>query len=205
MNIAIIGAGKVGSALAKGLAKAGHQITLGVRNRNSDKVRNLTKEKQNISADSISEASAKNDVIIVATPASAVTEVAGNLGDVRDKVIIDATNSIFSTPETHDTASDILHDLTDSSHIVKCFNSTGYENLENPQFGDVAIDMFVAGSSEKGKQTAIKLAKDIGFANCYDFGGDDKIPLLEDLAMCWINLAIMQKLGRDIAFKILKR
>ena len=77
--------------------------------------------------------------------------------------------------------------------------------MENPKYGDIAIDMFAAGSSVKAKEVAKKLSLDAGFAECYDFGGDDKVELLEQFALSWINLAIMQKLGRNIAFKVLKR
>jgi 8-hydroxy-5-deazaflavin:NADPH oxidoreductase len=55
------------------------------------------------------------------------------------------------------------------------------------------------------KQVATKLASDIGFASCFDFGGDDKVELLEKFALSWINLAIMQGHGRDIAFKVVRR
>jgi hypothetical protein len=88
---------------------------------------------------------------------------------------------------------------------VKCFNSTGFENMENPNYGGIAIDMFAAGSSPKAKEIAKKLALDAGFAECYDFGSDDKVELLEQFAFSWINLAILQKQGRDIALKVLKR
>lgn len=67
------------------------------------------------------------------------------------------------------------------------------------------IDMFCAGNSRKAKEIATQLAKEIGFSECYDFGGDDKVELLEQFALCWINLAIIQKHGRDIAFKLIKR
>jgi hypothetical protein len=39
----------------------------------------------------------------------------------------------------------------------------------------------------------------------YDFGGNDKFDLIEQFAFCWVNLAIIQKQGRDLAFKILRR
>jgi len=65
--------------------------------------------------------------------------------------------------------------------------------------------MFTAGDSQKAKDTVTKLAIDLGFESCYDFGGDDKFPLIEQFAMAWINLAIMQGEGRDIAFKVLRR
>lgn len=88
---------------------------------------------------------------------------------------------------------------------MKCFNSTGFENMDDPLYGEQAINMFVAGDSQKGKKVATQLAKDIGFAECYDFGGDDKIDSLEQLVLAWINLAIFQKMGGNLAFKILKR
>jgi 8-hydroxy-5-deazaflavin:NADPH oxidoreductase len=57
----------------------------------------------------------------------------------------------------------------------------------------------------QAKTIATQLALDAGFATCIDFGGDDKVALLEQFALCWINLAMMQGMGRNIAFKLLKR
>lgn len=65
--------------------------------------------------------------------------------------------------------------------------------------------MFVAGDSVRPKEVAIRLAKETGFAECYDFGGDDRVEALEKLAFAWINLATFQGMGRDMAFKVLKR
>jgi hypothetical protein len=124
---------------------------------------------------------------------------------VKDKVIIDATNAVFAKPAPYQNGVEALLALTDSKHVVKCFNSTGFENMENPIYQGMGIDMFVAGDSVKGKEIACQLAKDLGFAECYDFGGNDKVNLLEQFALAWINLAIMQKQGRDMAFKILRR
>ncbi len=75
----------------------------------------------------------------------------------------------------------------------------------DPIYQDAGIDMFYVGNNEEANQVAIQLAKDIGFANCYNFGGADKVALLEQFALSWINLAIMQGHGRNIAFKIIKR
>jgi 8-hydroxy-5-deazaflavin:NADPH oxidoreductase len=75
----------------------------------------------------------------------------------------------------------------------------------NPKYGNIDADMFVAGNSTKGKEIAVRLAKDIGFAECYDLGGDHRVEMLEQLAMIWVNLDIFQKQGRNIAFKILRK
>lgn len=205
MKIAIIGAGNVGGALAAGWAKAGHDVILGVRNLDDSEIKALVAANKNISATSVSEAAKDAAAILVSVPVAAINEVAKTLGETKDKIIIDATNSVFQRPEPYAHGVEAFKALTKCADVVKCFNSTGFENMANPQYGDTGIDMFVAGSSQKGKAIAQQLAQDLGFAECYDFGGDDKIALLEQFALAWINLAIMQKHGRGMAFKILKR
>ena len=205
MKIAIIGAGNVGGALAKGWASAGHTVLLGVRNAGSEAVKTLLAANKNISAQIAQDAARAAEVILVALPIPAVVEVAKSLGDLRGKIVIDATNAVFQAPEPYAHAAEAFKALTHCEHVVKCFNSTGFENMANPRYGALGLDMFVAGNSVEGKKIATKLAKDLGFDQCYDFGGEDKIALLEQFALSWINLAIMQQQGRNIAFKLLRR
>lgn len=205
MKIAIIGVGNIGGTLAKAWLAAGHEILLGVRDVESDGVQALMALSDRVVAKPIYEAAQEAEVILIAVPSQAVFDVAKNLGYVADKIIIDAMNSVGKKPEPYANTAEALKNLTHCRHLVKCFNGTGWENIANPLYGNIAIDMFVAGSSQKAKDVAITLAKEVGFAECYDIGGDDKIQLLEDFALFWINLAIMQRQGRNIAFKLLKR
>jgi predicted dinucleotide-binding enzyme len=101
--------------------------------------------------------------------------------------------------------SDALLAHTQTQHVVKCFNTTGFENLQNPIYPDGAIDMFMAGDSPEGKEAARELALQLGFAACWDMGGNDRFSLMEQMAMCWINLAIIQGQGRNMAFRLVKR
>lgn len=205
MKIAVIGAGNVGGALAAGWARAGHEIVLGARNPADNELKALMASNKNISATSVSEATEQAEVILISVPVAAINDVAQALGEVKNKIIIDATNSVFQKPEPYAHGVAAFKAITKCEDIVKCFNSTGFENMANPKYGELGIDMFVAGSSQRGKAVAQQLAKDLGFAECYDFGGEDKIALLEQFALSWINLAIMQKHGRGMAFKILKK
>jgi 8-hydroxy-5-deazaflavin:NADPH oxidoreductase len=120
-------------------------------------------------------------------------------------VIIDAMNSVRVKPEPFSNTTEALIKLTNCKDIVKCFNATGAENMANPIYNGKGIDMFYAGDSDKAKKVAEQLAKDIGFENVYNFGGSDKFNLLEQFALGWINLAMMQGYGRSIAFKVLNR
>ena len=95
MKIGIIGAGNIGGSLGKVWSTKGHQIVFGVRDPNSDKTRKALAEiGVNAQALSIAEASTFGEILVLAVPWTAVKETIASLGNVRDKIIIDATNRI---------------------------------------------------------------------------------------------------------------
>lgn len=204
LNIAIIGSGNVGGALAQRWIQAGHSVLIGAKFPLSEKNKKLANLIGEDKFTSIESAVKLSDVLLVATPPTAIIDALAQMGDTSGKVIIDATNSIMQGPESYKT---VYHYLMEKAQadIVKCFNTTGFENMLNPVYNGEAIDMFMAGDSERAKSVAKQLALDCGFATCIDFGKSDKVELLEKFALSWINLAIMQDYGRDLAFKIVRR
>ncbi|MEM9823154.1 MAG: NAD(P)-binding domain-containing protein [Bacteroidota bacterium] len=203
MNIAVIGTGNIGSTLASKWVEKGHRIFLGVRDTNNFKGQALV-QNDLISAHPIAEAVAHSDVILIATPPEIAPNLAKQMGNTHGKVIIDATNSVRTKPAPYETAYHALAELTEAD-VVKCFNTTGFENMANPNYDGHAIDLFMAGDSDRAKAVAHALAMDVGFDNCYDFGQGAQVVLLEQLAISWINLAIFQQMGRNIGFKLLHR
>jgi 8-hydroxy-5-deazaflavin:NADPH oxidoreductase len=205
MKIAIIGTGNVGGALATAWAKAGHTILLGVQEATRFKGKELLTN-PHTEVHSIHNAVRHADVILIATPAPAAVDVAKSLGDTSGKIIIDAMNIVMGRgPAGFTNTADAILANTNSRDVVKSFNTTGFNNMKNPVYGDVALDMFMAGDSEQGKKAVRQLAHDAGFAECYDVGGNDKFQLMEQFAFFWINLAMMRGQGREIGFKLLKR
>ncbi|GAA4403647.1 NAD(P)-binding domain-containing protein [Nibrella viscosa] len=204
MNIAVIGTGNVGGALAQAWAKAGHTVRLGVRNPESYKGKEDLETAAAISAHSIPEAVAQSAVVLIAIYPQGTKELVETMGDVSQKVIIDAMNSLQTRPEPYNNTTEALLDWTNCKDVVKCFNTTGYVNMLDPVYNGEGVDMFMAGDSQKGKEVAMQLAKDAGFGNCYDVGGNDKFGLLEQLTALWISLAMTQN-NWNIAFKLLKR
>jgi len=200
MKIAIIGTGNIGGTLATHWANKGHQIFLGVRDKNNFKGSSLSGN-ANTTLHSIEEAAQAAEVILVATPPQFANSLAAQFGDVNGKVIIDASNAVRTQPEGFPTAFHAFESLT-NAQVVKCFNSTGFENMRQPKIGETGLDMFMAGDSEEAKAIAKQLALDVGFENCYDFGGSNRVQLLEQFALSWINLAIFQGMGRRIGFKL---
>lgn len=204
-RIAIIGLGNVGAALARNWRKAGHNVVFGAQFPLSEKSRRLLEEFGEDRFLTVPEAIAQSQVILLATPAAAVMELADELKvDLSHTVIIDATNAIMPLPDGYPTAFHFLAERT-NARLVKCFNSTGFENMADPVYGGQSIDMFMAGDNPEAKQVARQLALDCGFGDCIDFGKTDKVELLEKFALTWINLAIMQGIRRQIAFKLVRR
>ncbi|OJW84044.1 MAG: hypothetical protein BGO69_09530 [Bacteroidetes bacterium 46-16] len=204
MNIAIIGEGTVSENMAQCLAKAGHEIYLGLREEGAVS-ESLLEKFENIHACTVGFASSEADIIVIAIPAEEVREMAYQMDDVRKKIIIGATGNVYPKPVEFVHTINAIKAITGAEHVVKCFNCAGYEDILKSSFRKQGVDMFVAGDSKKAKEMVKLLAKDMGFANCYDFGDNDTVPLLEDMAKCWYNLAITQKLGEKISFKLVRK
>lgn len=204
MKIAILGSGNVGGALAQRWIKAGHTVLVGARFPLSEKNIKLATQIGEDRFASIPMAVAQCDVVLISTPPTAIFDIIREMGDASGKVLIDATNAIRQKPEPYPTVYHALVDKT-QGQVVKCFNSTGFENMQNPEYHGEKIDMFMAGDSAEAKETARQLALDAGFGTCWDFGKGEQVVLLEQFALSWINLAIMQGHGRDLAFRLVRR
>lgn len=205
MNIGVLGAGNVGGALATSLFRAGNVVYVGVRDVNSDSANKLRQAAPDLPIVSVERAINQSSVLILALPVGALIPTAELLKGKTDKIILDATNSVFQKPIPYQNGVEVIKQVAGIENVAKCFNTTGFENMANPNYNGTSIDMFIAGSSTKAKEVATALSLAIGFGKVYDFGGDDKVPLIENFAMAWINLAILQKQGRNIAFKVLHR
>lgn len=205
MNISIIGSGNVGQALGQQWSRSGHHVVFGARNPESPKTQLALQLIEGARVQPIADALHDPDVVVICTPPEAVHELISELRTLSDVVIIDATNSVRTKPDPYPTVFHALRAQLPEARVVKCFNTTGFENMKKPISGDAQLDMFMAGDDEKAKSVARQLSADCGFGECYNFGGDDKVQLLEQFALSWINLAIMQGYGRDIAFRVVRR
>jgi hypothetical protein len=210
LKITILGAGNVGSALGKRWAEHGHHITFGSRNPQSDKVQQLVKDIGNgTRATAISDSVDDTDVVLLATPWSAAEGVIDQIGNLQDKVLIDATNPIAEglsglTIGTTASAGEMIAQWCPGAKVVKAFNPTGSGNMANPKYKSGQIAMPICSDNSEAKSTVKQLAEDLGF-EVYDAGPLASARYLEPMAMLWITLAYKQGLGPDMAFKIIKR
>ena len=157
MKIAIIGTGNVGGALAQQLIKAGHTVLMGAKFPLSEKSINLATKIGEDRFTSIEYAAKQCEVIIITTPPDAVLQLIPQLGNLEGKTLIDATNSVRTRPEPYPTAYHAIKAITKLETVVKCFNTTGFENMLNPLYKGEGIDMFCAGNNKESKQIVVEV------------------------------------------------
>ncbi|MHC4225702.1 MAG: NADPH-dependent F420 reductase [Planctomycetota bacterium] len=210
MDIAILGAGSVGGNLGRGWTKAEHRITFGVRDPSAAKVTALVSEVGNgARAAGVAEAAATAGVVVLATPWPVTEEVLAATGGLAGKVLVDCTNPIdpatFSLAVGFDTsAAERIAAWAPDARVVKAFNTIGAEHFLDPSFEARKASMFVCGDDAEAKELVLGLAADLGFAP-EDAGPLVNARLLEPLAMVWIEIAVKQHRGRNIAFRLLRK
>jgi 8-hydroxy-5-deazaflavin:NADPH oxidoreductase len=201
MKIGIIGAGQVGTSLARALTSLSHPVMLSSRTPESDKMQALRDDiGAQISVGTVAETVAFGEALIMAVGWSAVPDAVQQGGDWSGKILIDATNRFGGTGES--AAQDLAH-LT-GARVVKAFNTIGAEHYQNPIFEGQPASMLVAGDDAEAKQVAMSLARELGFEPI-DAGGLAAAIHLENLAGVWVHLALRTGLGRNIGFRLLKR
>ncbi len=209
MKVAVLGTGDVGGTLGKRWAQKGHEVIFGSRAPRSDKVRELLAVAgPNAKAAGNAEAVAAGEVIALATPWDTAPQLLQSIKNWTGKVLIDCTNPITADFQSAvgmtTSAAEQVATWAWGARVVKAFNTTGYNNMADPIYHGEPITMFICGDDTEAKAVVTRLAEDLGF-EVVDSGALSVARYLEPLAMLWIHLAVVQKLGRDIAFKLVRR
>lgn len=209
MKIAIIGTGRVAAALGKGWAARGHMVTFASRQPGSEKVQALVDVTgPNASAARVADVAGRSSILVLAVPFSAVRDVLAQAGDLSGKVLIDCTNPIApGLRPLFDSATSGAEQIAAWSpgvRVVKAFNTTGAENMANPRYNGGAATMFLCGDDELAKAAVWQLAEELGFEPV-DAGSLSAARHLENLALLWIHLAQVNGLGRNVAFRLVRR
>ena len=210
MNVGIIGAGNVGGALGKRWVAAGHRVKFGVRDAAKPDVQQLLQDCDgDVSAGGVADAAQFGDVVLLTIPFPATQASLESAGDLTGKVLIDCTNplkpDLSGLTVGHDaSAGEQVAKWAKGTRVVKCFNTTGANNMENPAYPDGKPVMFCCGDDASANAIVMKLGNEIGF-EMIDAGKLEIARLLEPLAMLWIHLAYRGGLGREFTFKLMRR
>jgi hypothetical protein len=209
VNIGIIGSGNVGKALGQNWVKHGHKVLFSF-SRDPQKLGQLARSLgPGASVGTPADAAKFGEVVVLATPWPVAQEALRAAGSLDGKILADCTNPLkadlsgLALGHTTSAAEEISR-WAPGARVVKAFNTTGAENMGNPQFGSARASMFVCADDAAAKSVVGRLATDAGF-EVVDAGRLASARLLEPLAMLWIHLAYAQGLGTGFAFTLLRR
>jgi 8-hydroxy-5-deazaflavin:NADPH oxidoreductase len=191
MDIAIIGAGNVGGALAGSAGRAGHTVV--VSSKSGDSASKVAEATGARAAGSTRDAVEAADVVILAVPYPSVGEVLGEAGDaLAGKILVDATNPLkpdYSGLATEGTSgAEEIQKLAPGSRVVKAFNTQLAARQADPAVAaGLRVDGYVAADDADAKATVLGLVGEIGM-NPVDAGGLAMARYLEALAFLNISL-----------------
>lgn len=211
MNIAIIGAGNVGTSLAKGWTHAGHVIRFGVVAPNDAKHEKTLREVPEASVNTIGIAAKEADVVVLAVPWDVVPDALSACGEMHDRILIDVTNPLqvgssglelavgFNT-----SGGETVAQLAPGASVFKTMNQVGFAVMSDTAGYAAQPVMFVAGDDGIRKPQVMALVAELGF-EALDAGPLRNARLLEPYAMLWIDQAINRGAAPTNAFGMLRK
>lgn len=208
MSISIIGAGNVGLALGKAFTSRGEPVVFGVSDpaKYAHAVAGLGALAMIGSVENALDASG---LVILAVPYSAAVILVQTRADWKGTILVDATNPLaaglagLSVGTTTSGAETIAH-AAKGARVVKAFNTTGAENMEDTHYAKGTPFMPICGDDAEARAKVVALATLIRF-DAVDCGDLSAARYLEPFAMTWIHMAIKLGLGRRFAFARLQR
>ncbi len=211
MKIGFLGLGQVGGTLARKLGAKGHSVFLAAREPKSQQLFDLSQEiGANAQVELIQTAIEKSDVIVLATPWSAVDSIIESCSDqLKGKVLIDCTNPLMPDLSgllalSEQSAGEYIQKSLPATKVVKAFNTVGFNIMANPILEGRKVAMYFCGNDEEARFLTQQLITDIGFQPV-DAGDISASRLLEPFALLWIKTAYKFGVGRGFAFSLVKK
>lgn len=208
MKLAILGTGKMGSAIGKRLACTGYEIVYGSREPqlNMDKFADYG----NISVSSYQDACRQCEAAIVAVPwAHTLPLLISQRENLEGKVVVDLTNPLSAdishlVVPTMSSAAELIAGTLEKSMIVKAFNGITADNFPTPNFSGETAQVFFCGDAAEAKAVAKALINACGY-QAEDCGALSNARYLEALAMLWLQLAFWEDKGSDFSFRMVQK
>ena len=183
MRVGILGSGAVGKALARGLARHGHEVRIGTR---KDAVDDLP-------VGTPAAVVGGADLVFLSVLGTAAVEVARSVGEELDgKVLIDTTNPLdlsASRPRLFvghtDSLGEQVQRAVPEAQVVKAYNTVGNTLMVDPVLPGGPPSMFIGGDSEDAKAAVSALLQSTGW-DVVDLGGIEASRYLEPMCIAWV-------------------
>jgi 8-hydroxy-5-deazaflavin:NADPH oxidoreductase len=194
-NVAVIGSGVVGEALAAGFLKHGYRVMRASRDPGKLKAWKDAGGRD-ASTGTFAEAAAWGDAVVLAvkgTAAEAAVDLCGAKA-LSGKIVMDATNPIAdAAPENgvlryftdiNRSLMEQLQERAPKARFVKVFSCVGNAFMVNPDFGGEKPTMFICGNDAVARRSVAGVLAKFGW-DVEDLGTAEAARAIEPLAMLW--------------------
>lgn len=214
MKIGIIGSGAVGQVLARAFLTEGHEAMLGTRNTGKPEVQKWKGENTKGRIGTFAEVAAFGELLVLAVAGGAAEEALTESGveNLKDKVVIDATNPIAKeAPENgvlkfftgiNASLMEGLQSRFPQARFVKAFNSVGNTQMYKPKYTEGKPTMFICGNDDEAKKTVTDILSAFDWETA-DMGKAEAARAIEPLCILWCIPGFLQNQWSH-AFKLLK-
>jgi len=168
-SVGIIGAGRIGKAMAQIASRAGRQVVIANRHGPQSLAPVVHELGDGVSAGTVPEATAA-DIVVLAVMWPDVPRAVEGL-DWEGRIVIDPTNDFDPSDLNGRTSSEVVADLVAPAPVVKTANILGAQVLaSDPHQADGQRVMFQSGDDADAKTAVRALLEDAGFF-VLDLGG----------------------------------
>jgi predicted dinucleotide-binding enzyme len=163
MEVGIIGAGRLGQAMARTALRAGRSVVIG-NSRGPESLASVVSALgEGVSAGTVGQA-ASAGIVVIAVPWDRVPEAVQGLNWNR-QVVIDATNDWAADDLQGRTSSELVADLVAGARLVKAANTLSAEVLgSDPREAGGQRVIFISGDDADAKAEVVALFQDASFA-----------------------------------------
>jgi predicted dinucleotide-binding enzyme len=165
MNIAVVGAGRIGGNIARRFAGAGHEVTICFsRDENA-----LDRQADEIGtrASTPAEAVRSAEVVVVSVPWGVIPEALERAGSLEEKIVIDTTNQFGEGPKPAEgeTAATFNARRMAGSRYTKSFNTltAAFQAAAAGGPTETRVVQWVAGDDAEAKRIVSTLIEDAGY------------------------------------------
>ena len=164
MDIAVIGAGRIGGNIARRLAATGHALTLTFAR----------------DAAAPADAVAGAEVVVVSVPWGVLPEALAQAGPLTGRVVIDTTNQFGAGPMPADgqTAAAFNAARMPGARYTKCFNTLTSAFQEQVADRDPRVVQWICGDDADANGLVAGLVRDAGYEPV-DLGGTATCSVME--------------------------
>jgi len=215
MDIAVLGTGTVGRAIAGRLHEVGHSVVVGTRDPEATLARTEPDQMGNppfsdwqsahpgVELAAFADAAAGADLVVNASSGAATLDVLGLAGadNLADKVLVDIANPLdFSGgfPPTllvkdTDSLGEQVQRTFPQAKVVKTLNTLTASLMVEPKSLGASSPVFVSGEDAAAKATVAELLQSFGHDDVIDLGGIETARGTEMMLPLWLR--VMGALG----------